>query len=84
MRSRYEIERILHSDLKEAMKGHSEAHQQFKMVIDAIPSDIPAPDGALRIRVVGRERRAAAEVLHSALVRFNRFMSDGIIPEDLA
>jgi hypothetical protein len=83
MLSRYQIEAILHNELQAAMERHRDASERFKAIIDAIPSRIPAPDGSLRIRVAGRERRVAAESLHSSLVRFNQFMTDGIVPEDL-
>jgi hypothetical protein len=83
MRSHREIEEILSTEIKRARQRQQDARKQFREITGDIPSLIPAPDGALRIQQAGAEYRGALEDLRNAMTRFNDFLVNGVVPEDL-
>ena len=59
------------------------ASESFSMIIKDIPSDVPHPDGTLRITKASRELSTAREEMMRAHRRLNDFLGHGVIPEDL-
>jgi hypothetical protein len=84
MRSRVEIEEILRAELEQAKSRHESARDEFTRVCGDIPSGLPHPDGALRIKNARREQTAAQEAFADAVRRFNAFILRGEIPDQLA
>jgi hypothetical protein len=81
---REEIERILHDDLERArMLFDAEADEFRKATNSMTPSDLADPDGTLEIRAAGTKRRTALMAYSRALQRFNAFILNGVVPEDL-
>jgi hypothetical protein len=83
MRSGREIEYLLRAELEKASSLHEQAKREFWRVSADIPSDLPHPDGTQRIQNAARAQTAAMEALYQALRRFNAFLVDGSVPEDL-
>ena len=80
---RTEIPRILRDEVNRARTAYENAHTEFKAITTDIPSGIPAPDGALRIRNAGAKYRDTMEEYNQALDEFNVFIKNGTIPERL-
>ena len=59
------------------------ASEAFEEVLGDIPSWLPHPDGAQRIRNASSALSAAREKLSVAMIRLREFEKLGIIPEDL-
>jgi hypothetical protein len=56
----------------------------FKFLyLQHIPSEIPHPDGNLRIRQAGEDSRAALQNYKRALNRFTDYALSGTVPKDL-
>ena len=84
MKRRDEIERILHDELERARSSYDSQTDQFRTATKGIvPKDASLPDGTPAIRAAGTERRAALEAYSLALKRFNNFVVNGIVPDDL-
>ncbi len=81
MKSRSEIERLLFADLERAREKY---HGARNVLIDAthdIPSGLPHPDGAVRIRNAGKDSFETLEAYAQALKEFDQFLLSGKIPE---
>ncbi len=70
------IEEFLKGQLDEARAEYDTAHKKF-------PSEIPQPDGSLRIRQAGGASRAALQNYKRALKRFTEYSFSGTVPKDL-
>jgi hypothetical protein len=70
-------------EVRRATDRVNAASESFSMIIKDIPSDVPHPDGALRIAHASRELSTAREEMMRAHRRLNDFLSRGVIPEDL-
>ena len=79
-----EIEDRLRKDLHVAGQRFESTTREFGAVTAAVPSGIPYPDSVTRLKQVGAERRDATEALRDALRRWNEFVLDGKVPDDLA
>jgi hypothetical protein len=80
---RERILRTLRADLAAAQHRRDEAAALFSEVIRDVPSGIPIPDGAERIRRVSLDYKQTQIEAVSALVRLNDFIIHGTIPSDL-
>jgi hypothetical protein len=70
-------------EVRQATDRVNAVSQSFSTIIKDIPSDVPHPDGALRITQASRELSTAREEMMKANRRLNDFLSRGVIPEDL-
>ena len=84
MLSRDDIGDILRAEVERAVRRHRTAGKCLKIVTMDVPSGLPAPDGSLQIQQFAQEVKTASIELRRALTRFNGFVLNGIIPEDLA
>jgi hypothetical protein len=73
----------LRADLEAAQQRRSAAAERFDRLIGEIPSGVPHPDGASRIREVSREYRQADKDVLNAFVRLNNYLIHGIVPDNL-
>ena len=83
MKDRLEIEDILRENVQRATKEFEEAKRNFWQVSSEVPSGIPHPAGALRLQKTARAQTVAMQALAEALHRFNAFLLNGAIPDDL-
>ena len=81
--SREDIEQVLCTELERAMARFRAARDHFQQLIADVPSEIPHPDGSLRLQQAGAEKRAAIAALSQALSRHNAFVLRGEIPQSL-
>jgi hypothetical protein len=77
------IEEFLKGQLDEARAEYDTAYKKFDLLIKDIPSEIPQPDGSLRIRQAGGASRAALQNYKRALKRFTEYAFSGTVPKDL-
>ena len=70
-------------EVRQATDRVNVAAESFSSIVKVIPSDVPNPDGALRITHASRELSTARAELMVAHRRLNEFLSRGVIPEDL-
>jgi hypothetical protein len=71
----YEIRRqTLWDAMCKAQAEYTKAAAIFDGIVSEVPSGIPAPDGALRIELVGKARRAAFTKYEKALSEFSAFI----------
>jgi len=70
-------------EVRQATDRVNAAAESFSVIIEDIPSDVPNPDGTLRITNASRELSAAREQMMRAHRRLNDFLTRGVIPEDL-
>jgi hypothetical protein len=82
MLNREQIESILLAELDEAREKHRRSAENLRAITSEIPTCIPSPDGALRIKKAGEEHRCAFEALRKALERWNVFIVHGNVPDD--
>ncbi len=83
MPNRAQIESVLRSDMDRAVERAAAAARRLREVTSDIPSGIPSPDGALRIRQAGTDHQVALEHLRNALDRWTAFVVHSTIPDDL-
>ncbi len=77
------IENHLKGELDKARAEFQATSREFHSLITDIPSEIPSPDGDLRIRQTGEASRAALQKFSRALMRFSEYMLSGTVPNDL-
>ena len=77
------VHEVLVRDLTEATLSAESAATEFSAVTSDIPSFIPPPDGAQRIRNVSHQLADARNAMMKAQHRLNEFLENGIVPEDL-
>jgi hypothetical protein len=69
-------------ELASARDEYRQARDECQRLSDEL-TRLPHPDGAQCIRNAGAARRYAMKAYIVALERFNAFILDGVIPEDL-
>ena len=74
------IEELLIGQLDSARADYDAAHKTFDSLVKDIPSEIPQPDGSLRIRQAGEASRAALEKYRHAVKRFAEYALSGTVP----
>ncbi len=79
----WDFEELLKSQLDRARAEYEAAHKKFNLLIKDIPSEIPHPDGNLRIHHAGEASRAALQNYKHALNRFTDYALSGTVPKDL-
>jgi hypothetical protein len=79
---RREISNLLKLELDKASEVQFFANAQLHHVSSEIPSNIPHPDGTLRIQQAGIVARDSLVNYLSALKRYTDFMVAGIVPDD--
>jgi hypothetical protein len=77
------IEFRLRGDLEAARELHDDARHQLQCAVNEVPSGIPSPDGALRIRVAATAEKQARQAYMAAMRRFYEFIVEGKVPEDI-
>lgn len=80
---RQEIRQRLWDQLDKARVEHLEASANFDLLVRAVPSRLPHPDGSLRIQQAARQANAALLQYMQALKQFTDFTLNGNIQEDL-
>jgi hypothetical protein len=83
MLSRSEITELLRVELEEATRRHEEAKRNFWRISADVPSGLPHPDGSRRIQNAARVQTGSMAALAATLRRFNAFLIDGTVPDDL-
>ena len=78
-----DVRTLLMRKLLEATTRANTLSEEFKDVINDIPSSLPQPDGTQRIQNFSQELSAARKEVMKAHNRLNDFLSRGIIPKDL-
>ncbi len=73
----------LRADVDRTSEDYTKAKQHFWHVSADIPSGFPHPDGKQRIEDASRAQTTAMVAYTIALKRFNEFLLDGTVPEDL-
>jgi hypothetical protein len=81
--NRLEVEDILRNDLERAKKEYEAARRNFWQVCSDVPSGIPHPDSERRILKTALVQTHAMNGLATALKRFNDYLINGTVPEDL-
>jgi hypothetical protein len=81
--TRDRIVRILTDELMAAQSRHNAASKRLDCLVKEVPSGLPHPDGAHRIRTAGREANVALREHMHALKRYTDFLLHGIVPDDL-
>ena len=76
------ILQILQTEFKAASRVAAEASGKFDLITNA-PAGLPRPDGATHVHPVGHELSEARGNLRRSLLRLNKFLVNGEIPEDL-
>lgn len=77
------VQRILEHDYTRGAERAKAALLNFQGVMGDIPSGIPHPDGAERIRQARRELLLSQENYLKANKRLQEFLVRGIVPDDL-
>jgi|SRR6266851_5631607 len=77
------VDKILRDDFDAALLERDAASEVFDKVIHEIPSGLPHPDGAQRIKNASRALSAARDKMIAAMIRLREFQNRGIVPEDL-
>jgi hypothetical protein len=81
--TRDRIVRILTDELMAAQSRHTAASQRFDCLVNGVPSDLPHPDGAHRIRAARSETNVALQAHMHALKRYTDFLLYSMVPDDL-
>jgi len=77
------IRATLLQNVLEATARSNAATREFELVLDQIPSGLPQPDGAQRIKNASNALTIALKEMTSAHNRLNDYLTRGIVPEDL-
>jgi hypothetical protein len=73
----------LNHDLRVAQQRRDEASALFSDIMKDVPSGIPHPDGTDRIHQASQKYSNAQKEAMDALMRLNKFLIHGTLPEDL-
>ena len=77
-----QIRSRLLQDILQLTARIDEASAEFDEVMHHIPSDLPSPDGVLRIKNVSTKLSTARQELMQAHRRLDEYLDRGIGPED--
>jgi hypothetical protein len=80
---RAEVRQLLKDELEQANAAYAAANHAFHEMIDTFPSNIPQPDGTLRVEQAGRAVQAAQHLYLTALENYTKFIVADSIPENL-
>src|SRR5258708_3743450 len=78
-----DIHSVLYQEIIEATARVNSASDTFSSTMKNIPSDLPQPDGTQNIRNVSNRLMFARKAMMRAHSRFNAYLRDGVVPEDL-
>lgn len=73
----------LQAELNRAKQAFDRAKEDFWRVAAAAPSGLPHPDGTQQVHNAARAHMHAMNTYTKALKRFNEYLLNGTIPEDL-
>jgi hypothetical protein len=74
---------FLRAEVDHAREKYTRAKEQFWKIASDTPSGLPHPDGTQRVGNAARAQTAAMLNYTKALRRFNAFLLDGTVPEEL-
>lgn len=74
---------ILRAEVDRASQEYAKAKQNFWHISADVPTGLPHPDGRQRIENASHAQTSAMIAYTRALRRFNEFLLNGTIPEDL-
>lgn len=74
---------FLRLEVDRASEEYTQAKHNFWHVSADIPSGFPHPDGKQRIENAARAQTAAMIAYTRALKRFNEFLINGTVPDDV-
>ena len=78
-----EIEARLKEALREAKGAYDSAKDEYLQALNRREDlGLSHPDGALTYRLAMKNRALALQTYNLALIRFNRFILDGKLPEE--
>jgi hypothetical protein len=78
-----QVERRLVAEMNEARQLLHKADLDFRNIVGAIPSGVPAPDSSLHITKAGQECGRLREALTEAEKRWFDFVIHGTVPDGL-
>jgi hypothetical protein len=84
-----EVYALLLAEVEEASRAHNAARDNFWRIagqpreLPRFPTGLPHPDGSELIRNAVREENFARQSHVEAVIRLNRYLLDGRIPEDM-
>lgn len=78
-----EIFAALKTEVDQAREEYTRAKRDFWHISAEVPTGFPHPDGMQRIANASRAQTAAMVAYTRALRRFNEFLLNGTVPEDL-
>lgn len=82
MLDRRQIEESLLETVERTRAVYTAASKNFRAVVKEIPTGLPQPDGVNSIEIAGRREQAALTAYRQALAVFNRYILDGVLPDD--
>lgn len=74
---------ILRAEVDQACEAYAKAKQNFWHISADVPTGLPHPEGRQRIENASRAQTVAMVAYTRALRRFNEFLLNGTVPEDL-
>jgi hypothetical protein len=83
LRSREQIDVILRGEVESALQEFRAANQRFAEVLREVGRSLLPPDGTLAASQALARKQAASGRLERALKRHNRWILEGVVPEDL-
>ena len=78
-----QIRTTLYQDVLQATARNNEATREFEAVMGRLPSGLPHPDGAQRIKNASSSLAVARKEKMKAHNRLNDYLGRGIVPADL-
>ena len=77
------ILRVLRTKVESARRQRELANDRFGQIIEAVPSQTPAPGGGFRLAQAGREYRDSIRAMDRAIHNLCEFILKGIVPDDV-
>jgi hypothetical protein len=74
---------MLRAEVDLASSSYTRAKEEFWRISADVPTGLPHPDGRQRIENASRSQTAAMIAYTRALRRFNEFLLNGTVPEDV-
>jgi hypothetical protein len=69
-------------EVERTRRAYALASSEYNSILKEIPSGIPGPDGAVRVRQAGQKFKDTLRAHSLAVERLNRFVITGLPPQD--
>jgi hypothetical protein len=77
------VSAILRAEVRRTEEVYAQSKRHFQKICGEVPSGLPHPDGRQRIELAARAQTDATLAYTQALHRFNEFLLNGRVPDDL-